>query len=253
MAGDDERIFGFHAVEEALTAGEPLRRIYIPQQRERDPRLARLIAAARRADIPLAFERLPRQRGPGNRAGRHDVSADVQAFQYTPWSDVRSAVRTATSALVVAVDHIEDPQNLGAIVRNAEGAGALAMVVPDRRNAGVTAVTRRASAGAASHLRIARVPNLVMALLALKEDGCWVTGLSPNPGAPSYDTADYTKKCVLVVGAEGKGLSRLVSERCDALVRIPLRGKVRSLNAASAAAVVLFAASRQASAVAADL
>jgi 23S rRNA (guanosine2251-2'-O)-methyltransferase len=143
---------------------------------------------------------------------------------------------------VVVVDHLEDPQNLGAVLRNAEGAGADAVVMPDRRNAGITGVTRKAAAGAISHLKIARVPNIVAAIKALKDDGCWVTGLSLAPGALDYHEADYTAKSALVVGAEGKGLSRLVSERCDALVHIPLHGQIASLNAASAAAVVLFEA-----------
>ncbi len=117
--------------------------------------------------------------------------------------------------------------------------------MPERRNAAVTAVTRRSAAGATSHLRIARVPNIVAAMEALKDDGCWVTGTPAGPGAVDYHEADYTAKCVLVMGAEGKGLSRLVSERCDSLVRIPLHGRVASLNAAGAAAIVLFEVARR--------
>lgn len=245
MAGDEEQIFGFHAVDEALRAGEPLHRIIIGKHRERDPRLAELIAGARRRQIPIAFEESKRSLH-GARPDHHQhVSAMLPPFAYTPWPQVRAMVRAAQSALVVAIDHLEDPQNLGAVLRNAEGAGADAVVMPERRNAAVTAVTRRAAAGAASHLRIARVPNIVAALEALKAGGCWVTGLSPAPGSLAYHEADYSAKCTLVVGAEGKGLSRLVSERCDALVHIPLHGRVTSLNAASAAAVVLFEVARR--------
>lgn len=245
MGADDEQIFGFHAVDEALRAGEPLRRIIIGKHRERDPKLANLIAAARASNIPIAFE--ASKNGPhGGAAGDHHqhIAAVLRPFAYTPWAQIRELVRAAKSVLVVAIDHLEDPHNLGAVLRNAEGAGAAAVVMPDRRNADVTAVTRKSAAGAASHLRIARVPNIVAAMAALKEDGCWVTGLSPAAGAANYYEADYTAKCALVVGSEGKGLSRLVSERCDALVRIPLRGRVASLNAASAAAVVLFEVAR---------
>jgi 23S rRNA (guanosine2251-2'-O)-methyltransferase len=239
MAADEEQIFGFHAVDEALRAGEPLRRIVIGKHRERDPKLAGLVAAARQRNIPVAFE--------VSRDIRNDqhVRAMLPPFAYTPWEQIRSLVRGAKSTLVVAIDHLEDPQNLGAVLRNAEGAGANAVVMPERRNAGVTGVTRKAAAGAASHLKIARVPNIVAAMKALKDDGCWVTGLSPAPGAVDYHEADYTAKCVLVVGAEGKGLSRLVTERCDSLVRIPLHGRIASLNAASAAAVVLFEVARR--------
>jgi len=244
MAGDEEQIFGVHAVDEALRAGEPLRRIVIGKHRERDPKLASLVAAARRAAIPISFETIedPRHRGEHHQ----NVRAFVRPFAYTPWSRVREQVRALGSALVILIDHLEDPQNLGAVLRNAEGAGAQAVVMPERRNAAVSPVTRRAAAGAASHLKIARVPNIVAAIAALKDDGCWVTGLSPGPGALDYDEADYTAKCALVVGAEGKGLSRLVMERCDALVRIPLHGQIASLNAASAAAVVLFEVARRA-------
>lgn len=245
MATDEERIHGFHAVDEALRAGEPLRRIRVPKHRERDPKLAALLASARERGVRIDFEAPSREHRFGRGEGHQDVSAELPPFSYTPWSDVRAVVRDARTALILAIDHLEDPQNLGAVLRNAEGAGASAVVMPDRRNADVTAVTRRASAGATSHLRIARVPNIVAALMALKDDGCWVTGLSLAPTALEYDKAGYTGKCVLVVGSEGKGLSRLVSERCDALVRIPLRGQVASLNAASAAAVVLFEVAQQ--------
>jgi 23S rRNA (guanosine2251-2'-O)-methyltransferase len=244
MTADEEQIFGIHAVEEAVRAGEALRRIIIGKHRERDPKLAGLIDAARRRDIPVAFEAVRDQRL--SRADHHQhVRAVVRPFAYTSWEDVRRSVRGAARSLVVVIDHLEDPQNLGAVLRNAEGAGADAIVMPERRNADVSPVTRRAAAGAASHLRIARVPNIVAVMEALKDDGCWVTGLSPGPSAVPYDQADYTAKCALVVGAEGKGLSRLVMERCDALVRIPLYGRVASLNAASAAAIVLFEVARR--------
>jgi len=245
MAQDEEEIFGIHAVDEALKAGEPLRRIVIRKHRERDPKLAGLIASARARNIPVDFETITERQRKGAFDNHQHVRATVKPFSYTPWAQVRSFVKAAQSALVVAIDHLEDPQNLGAVLRNAEGAGVLAVVMPDRRNAAVSAVTRRAAAGAASHLKSARVPNIVAAMEALKDDGCWVTGLSPGPGAVDYHEANYTAKCVLVVGAEGKGLSRLVMERCDSLVRIPLRGRVASLNAASAAAVVLFEVARR--------
>ena len=245
MMADEEQIYGVHAVDEAVRAGEPLRRIVIGKHRERDPKLAGLIAAARERNIPIAFETVKDERGRQSPEHHQHVRAVVRPFAYAPWADVRALVREAKSVLVVAIDHLEDPQNLGAVLRNAEGAGADAVVMPDRRNAAVTPVTRRAAAGAASHLKVARVPNIVAAMEDLKDDGCWVTGLSPGAGAVDYHEADYTAKCALVVGAEGKGLSRLVMERCDALVRIPLQGRVASLNAASAAAVVLFEAARR--------
>lgn len=250
MAPPDEEIWGFHAIDEALRAGERIQRICVPKVRERDERVAQLIARARAQKIPVVLEPPQpsgRQRWSRNGSSdrRSEIHALLPAFAYAPFRDIRTLAKEANSTLVVAVDHLEDPQNLGAVLRNAEGAGASAIVMPDRRNADVTAVTRRASAGATSHLKIARVPNIVAALDALKADGCWVTGLTLAANARDYDRVDYAAKSVLVVGAEGKGLSRLVSEHCDILVRIPLYGQVASLNAASAAAVVLFEVARR--------
>jgi 23S rRNA (guanosine2251-2'-O)-methyltransferase len=239
-----EIISGVHPVEEALAAGETLQRIIIGKQRERDASVKTIIDAARRAGVPIAFEPEASFRRFSGTRHQH-VVAFAAPFKYAAWRDVRAAVAADANALVVALDHVEDPHNLGAVMRNAEGAGALAVVIPDRRSAQVTSAVRRAAAGAASHLRVASVPNLVRALEDLKTDGCWVYGLATAAEALPYTELDFTGRCVIVVGSEGKGLSRLALERCDRLGRIPLAGKVASLNAASAAAVALFEAVRQ--------
>lgn len=244
MPGDDEFIVGVHAVAEALAAGERVRRIIIASHRQHDKVLAEIIAAAKRSKIEIAIEG-ERWFARFQNARHQHVAALLPAFRYADWRATRDALRKNESALVLALDHIEDPHNLGALVRNAECAGAQAVVIPERRGAGVTAAARRAAAGATSHLPIARVPNLVRALEDLKEDGHWVVGLAPLPTAVPYTSADYLGKCTLVVGSEGKGLSRLVAERCDRLVRIPVLGRVASLNAASAGAVVLYEVVRQ--------
>jgi 23S rRNA (guanosine2251-2'-O)-methyltransferase len=241
---DFEIIAGVHAVEEALAAGETLQRILIGKRRERDPALRTIIASATAARVPISYEPDSAFRKYGDVRHQH-VAALAQPFKYAAWPDVREAVRADPNALVVALDHVEDPQNLGAVMRNAEGAGATAIVIPDRRSAAVTPATRRAAAGAASHIRVASVPNLVRAIEDLKADGCWVYGLATGRLAVPYTEIDLTGRCALVVGAEGKGLSRLALERCDRLAKIPLSGKVASLNAASAAAVLLFEAVRQ--------
>jgi 23S rRNA (guanosine2251-2'-O)-methyltransferase len=239
-----ELICGVHAVEEALAGGERVRRIVTTRSRLSDRRVRALVERARAmgvvADVESDgwFARLG--------AARHQhVAAIVDGFSYAPWPVVRALARSSADAMLVALDHIEDPQNVGAILRNAEGAGVSAAILPDRRSAGISAAARRASAGAASHVRIACVPNLVRALDDLKADGCWITGLAAAPQARPYASADLTGKRVFVVGSEGKGLQRLVAEHCDELVRIPLLGSIASLNAASAAAVVLFEAVRQ--------
>jgi 23S rRNA (guanosine2251-2'-O)-methyltransferase len=244
MAADDETIVGIHPVSEALTAGEPVSAIIVARHREDDPAVKTITDAARRRGVAVRVEPESWFRRFGSARHQH-VAAVLPEFSYADWADTCRTLAAKTDALIVAADHVEDPQNLGAIMRSAEAAGADALVIPDRRSAGVTAATRRAAAGAASHLAVARVPNLVRALEDLKEGGYWVTGLSTEARAVPYTTVDYLGKCALVVGGEGKGLSRLASERCDHLVKIPMRGKVASLNAAAACAVVIYEVVRQ--------
>ena len=168
------------------------------------------------------------------------VVAEVDPYPYAdPWE-----LLADPEALVVALDQIQDPQNLGAVARSAEAAGASGLVIPSRRTATVTPAAAKASAGAVEHLRIARASNLADFLTRAKDDGAWIYGAEANAEAP-YTQADLTGKVVLVLGSEGKGLRRLVAERCDALISIPVRGRVASLNVSAAAAVVLFEAVRQ--------
>jgi 23S rRNA (guanosine2251-2'-O)-methyltransferase len=239
MAAHEEVIYGLHAVDEAMRAGEPVRRLIIGKQRQSDAKIKPLLAAAQARNIPVSFETGAAFGAVHGRNHQH-VLAVLRPFSYAPWSELRAQIRSASRTLVLVLDHLEDPQNLGAVLRSAEGAGVNAVVLPERRSAGVTAAVRRAAAGAASHLQIARVPNIASAIDALKADGCWVSGLSLAPHAVPYTEAGYSPKTAIVLGGEGKGLSRLAGERCDQLIHIPLRGKVASLNAASAAAVVLF-------------
>jgi len=241
---DSELISGVHSVEEALASGERVQRVVTTRTRSSDRHVRRLLERARADGVNIGVEPDAWFARFGSARHQH-IAAIVDAFSYTAWPAIRELARTSTDVMIVALDHIEDPHNVGAIVRNAEGAGVSAVVLPQRRSAGIGAGARRASAGAASHVRIACVPNLVRALDDLKADGCWVTGLALAATAQPYASADLTGKRVFVIGSEGKGLQRLVSEHCDELVRIPLLGKVASLNAASAAAIVLFDAVRQ--------
>lgn len=244
MAGDDEVAVGIHAVFEALAAGEPVRRVVLARHRERDAALRPLIEEAKRRKVGVEIVPDTWFRQFGTARHQH-VAAEMPAFAYAAWEELRQRAAGADDAIIVVADHIEDPQNLGSIMRAAEGAGALGMVIPDRRSAQVSASTRRAAAGAASHLAVARVPNLVRALEDLKAAGFWISGLSGAPTAVPYTRIDYRGRAAIVVGAEGKGLSRLVAEHCDHLAGIPMRGKVASLNAAVACAVVLYEAVRQ--------
>jgi len=241
---DREYLFGVHAVAEAIAAGEPLLRVVVGRRRALDKEIAELMQRAAARNIQVDIEDETEFRRFGDVHHQH-IAALSPPFRYAEWTAVRAAVRADANALVVALDHIEDPQNVGAILRNAECAGAIAAVLPERRAASVTAAVRRAAAGAASHLPIARVPNIVRAFADLKEDGCWVVGTAALPEAISYTEVDFTGRCVLVVGSEGKGMSHLALQRCDIIAKIPMNGTIASLNASSAAAVVLFEAVRQ--------
>lgn len=176
-------------------------------------------------------------------AGSPDHQGIVAEVDPYPYADPR-ALLDAPDGLIVALDQIQDPRNLGAICRSAEAVGAGGVVIPTRRAASVTPVAAKASAGAVEHLPVARVPNLADWLGFAKEAGAWVYGAESGAATP-YASADLTGKVVLVVGSEGGGLRRRVAESCDLLVSIPIRGRVESLNVSAAAAVLLFEAARQ--------
>jgi 23S rRNA (guanosine2251-2'-O)-methyltransferase len=223
---------GIHPVVEALRAGNPLERIVIAQGAG-GPRLQEIIDLARQSKIPVRFEpRSAIDRLAGS-AAHQGVVALGAARKY---ADLESV---AESEMLVVLDGVEDPHNLGAIVRTAHAAGAGAVIVPERRAAGVTDVVAKAAAGALEHLPVVRVTNINRALEDLKERGMWIYGLDER-GTESYDQIDYAKKSVLVLGGEGKGLHEQVRKHCDVLVRIPMAGQISSLNVSVAAGVVLF-------------
>ena len=168
------------------------------------------------------------------------VVAEVDPY---PYADP-AALMDRPDSLVVALDQVQDPHNLGAVCRSAEAAGASGLVIPSRRAATITAAACKASAGAVEHLAVARVTNLADWLGRAKEAGAWVYGAEAGAESP-YSQADLTGKVVLVLGSEGRGLRRRVGEACDLLVSVPVRGRVASLNVSAAAAVLLFEAVRQ--------
>jgi 23S rRNA (guanosine2251-2'-O)-methyltransferase len=176
-------------------------------------------------------------------AGSPDHQGVVAEVDPYPYADPAELLE-APEALVIALDQVQDPHNLGAVCRSAEVAGADGVAIPSRRSATVTAAVCKASAGAVEHLAVARVGNLADWLLRAKQAGSWVYGAEAGAEAP-YSQVDLTGKVVLVLGAEGKGLRRRVAETCDLVVSIPTRGRVGSLNVSAAAAVLLFEAARQ--------
>jgi 23S rRNA (guanosine2251-2'-O)-methyltransferase len=151
----------------------------------------------------------------------------------------------APPPFLLILDHVQDPQNLGSLLRTAEAVGVHGVVLPDRRAAPVTPAAVRTSAGAAEHVRVVRVTNLVRAMTALKDHGVWLAGLEAMPTAQPYDQADLKGAIGLVIGSEGQGLARLVRENCDYLIRLPMAGQVESLNAAVAGAIALYEIRRQ--------
>jgi 23S rRNA (guanosine2251-2'-O)-methyltransferase len=238
-----EVIYGIHAVEEALKS-RPKSIAHVAVARERsDIKLQRIIDACRAAGIPLRFE--PRQQLERlSRAGAHQgVVATVTAKPYSELEDLIEK-RRGKFAFIVVLDGIEDPHNLGAIIRTADAAGADGIVIPERRAAGVTATVAKASAGASEHLPIARVTNISRSIEELKSKNIWTVGLDER-GTQRYDQLDYKMDCALVLGAEGHGLHDLVRRKCDFLVGIPMLGSVPSLNVSVAAGVVMYELLRQ--------
>ena len=178
------------------------------------------------------------------RAGSPDHQGVVAEVDPYPYADPTELLRDP-QALVVALDQVQDPHNLGAVVRSAEAAGAAGVVIPERRAVGVTAAVAKASAGAVEHLPVARVRNLADWLGQARDDGAWIYGADEKADA-SYRTLDFSGRVVLVLGAEGSGIRPRVASSCDAMIRIPTVGEVGSLNVSAAAAVLLFTAGRTA-------
>src|SRR5579863_3885890 len=236
-------IYGINAVTEALKArGRAFEWVGMAKERH-DIRLQRLIEDCRRLNIPVRFlQRTELDELAGNTA-HQGVVAVTSAKQYNDLEDVITAKR-AEYSLVVVLDGVEDPHNLGAILRTADAAGANGIVIPERRAASVTGTVTKASAGASEHMPIAKVTNIARTIEELKDQNIWTVGLDER-GKQTYDALDYKMDCALVLGAEGKGLHDLVKKKCDFLVSIPMLGKVPSLNVSVAAGVVLYEIVRQ--------
>ncbi len=238
-------LFGLHPVEEALRSGS--RRFdHICVARERhDRRLAEVTALARAAGVPVRTEPREALTRLAGTAAHQGVVAVVGERSFLGVEDLLEGLEgNSDPRLVLALDGVEDPQNLGALLRSAEAAGVDGVLLTERRAAPLSAVAVKASAGAAEHLRLARVVNLVRALETLKTRNLWCVGLDER-GTMDYDRYDFRSNTVIVLGREGAGLHELVRKTCDHLLRIPMAGKVDSLNVAAAGAVVLFEAARQ--------
>jgi 23S rRNA (guanosine2251-2'-O)-methyltransferase len=234
-----DAVYGINAVKGVIGA-RPVDYVLVTQDR-RSPRVGDIIGACRAAGVQVRFA--PRQaldRTAGT-TEHQDVVAVCSAKKY---DNLETLATSAERPLIVVLDGVEDPGNLGAIVRTGVGAGAAGIVIPERRAAGLSAAVARAAAGALEHAKVARVTNLVRTLVELKKQNVWVYGFEAQ-AEKSYLDLDYSGACAVVLGGEGRGLHRLVREACDELAHIPLAGPVQSLNVSVAAGVVLYEAARQ--------
>ncbi|MBO9521752.1 MAG: 23S rRNA (guanosine(2251)-2'-O)-methyltransferase RlmB [Nocardioidaceae bacterium] len=244
--GDAEWIAGRNSVVEALRAGVPVNTLYVAEGAERDGRLREAFAAAAERGVSLMeVPRVELDRMTGG-AVHQGLAARVPAYEYAHPDDLLDrAAELGEPPLIVALDSVTDPRNLGAVVRSASGFGAHGVVVPERRAAGMTASAWKTSAGAAARVPVAQAVNLTRQLKAYQEAGCMVVGLAADGevSLPDLDLADGP--LVVVVGSEGEGLSRLVAETCDQLVSIPMASSLESLNAGVAASIALYAISQR--------
>src|ERR1700674_813166 len=240
-----DRLTGIHAVREALEAGRPLDRIVIARGRQ-DTRTEEIVQLARDRGIALRFEDRSQVDRLANSKDHQGVVALAAARAAASLEDILAIANASPGqmGLIVLLDGVEDPHNLGAIVRTALAAGAHGVVIPERRAAGLTDTVARASAGALAHLPVAKVTNLVRTMEELKEAGYWLVGLDEQ-GDKNYTEVDYNSPLGIVLGSEGQGLHELTRKRCDFVVSLPTTGPVTSLNVSVAAGVVLFEALRQ--------
>jgi 23S rRNA (guanosine2251-2'-O)-methyltransferase len=237
-------LLGRRAVLEALRAGRPVSRVLLARTADVRGSLREIAheARARRVVVQIVDRRHLDALARG--VIHQGVAALVAAVAPITVEDLLQGIKDLGEApFLIVLDGVQDPHNLGAVIRTADAAGAHGIIIPRRRAAGLSPAVARASAGAIAHLPVAQAGNLVAALEHLKAEGVWIVGADPE-GAERYDRAGLAPPVALVVGAEGRGLHRLVRDRCDRVVRIPLRGQVASLNVSVAAALLLFEVAR---------
>ena len=240
----EDMIEGRNAVTEALRSGRTINKVFLADG-DTDKALGRLAAMAKEAGaVVVRIDR--RKLNDMSPTGAHQgIMASVAAHEYVTIEDILAKAREKGEApLLVICDELSDPHNLGAILRTAECAGAHGVIIPKRRSVGLTAVVGKASAGAIEYMPVARVSNISDAIRKLKERGVWVFGTAADGNTDLY-AADLKGPAAIVIGNEGVGMSRIVSESCDFKVSIPMKGQISSLNASAAAAILLYEAVRQ--------
>lgn len=241
----NEIVFGRNSVVEALRAGVPCTGVWVSHKIDADERIREILKVATDRRLPLLEVTKPELDRMTDGMVHQGVAIQVPPYAYADLTALlRRAEKAGEPALIVALDGVTDPRNLGAVLRSAGAFGAHGVVVPERRAAGVTASAWKVSAGAAARVPVARVTNLVRALQELRDEGCFIVGLDSGGTTSVGDLHVATEPVVLVVGSEGKGLGRLVRETCDVVASIPIRGTVESLNAGVAAGISLYEVGR---------
>jgi len=240
-----EKLIGINPVLEALKAGRPIQRILVAEHRRRDRDVQTILRLAQDVGIELRFagrDSLNRE-APG--AQNQGIVAFASAKKFASLDDIlRIPGARGEVPLLLVLDGVEDPRNLGAILRTADAAGVHGVIIPERRAAGMSETVSKTAAGAVEHVALVKVVNIVNTLEELKEAGIWIAGAEADGDMEHWD-ADFSQPLALVLGGEDRGVRRLVRERCDFLVSLPLRGKISSLNVSVAAGVLLYEALRQ--------
>lgn len=239
----ESTIEGRNPVLEALKAERPIEKILIAKGAEQGS-TKKIIGIAKDKGIPIQYVEKQYIQKQANTQNHQGVIAYASAYEYSELEDVIFRAGTRKEDLfIIILDGIEDPQNLGAIIRTADAVGAHGVIIPKRRSVGLTATTIKASAGAVEHVPIVRVSNLVQCVKKLKDLGVWVT--AAHMDGDNYFKADLKGNIAVVIGSEGKGISKLMLENCDFTVKMPMKGKITSLNASVAAAVLMYDIVRQ--------
>lgn len=241
-SGNANLIIGRNPVMEALKSGREIEKLLIA--RDAEGSIRKIIGMAKDKNHPCQFvEKTALDRIAEGKA-HQGVIACISAYEYCDAEDILEQARQkGEDPFIIILDGIEDPHNLGAIMRTADGAGAHGVIIPKRRAAGITDIVAKASAGAVEYVPVAKVSNIAQTIDRLKEMGVWI-GACDMDGT-EYDKADLTGSLALVIGAEGQGISRLVKEKCDFSLSIPMSGKISSLNASNAAAILMYEVKRQ--------
>jgi 23S rRNA (guanosine2251-2'-O)-methyltransferase len=240
-----DKIFGINPVLEALRSGRPIQRLLVADQRKADRDLKEIFRLAKSSGVELRMASRDALNREAPQAAHQGVIAFVSAQGYAEFDDVlKIPAQKCQVPLFLILDGIEDPRNLGAILRTADAAGVHGVIIPERRAAGLTDTVAKAAAGALEYVPVAKVVNIVNTIETLKKIGIWIAGAEAG-GDTVYWDADFIRPTALVLGGEDKGVRRLVREHCDYLVSLPLLGKINSLNVSVAAGALLFEVLRQ--------